>query len=258
MSCRTAFASRHRTLASGRRGRARAPARRRSCRRACTGRRRESRHDVALLDRPALRDCDIHYDTPHPSTFSFNSPLGACETCRGFGRVIGVDYGLVIPDERKSLREGAIKPFQSKSFIESQRDLEKSAAKDGTPLDVPFRDLTEAQKAVGHRWRRRLEELEKELAGNLVRREALLRVAREQGLQDAHPRTALAATAPIPRARCARAAGCGPMPRLESRGATGGSCRYAARRPLPAFSARACVVVAGAARMPCPASRSMM
>jgi len=91
-------------------------------------------------------DCDIHYDTPHPSTFSFNSPLGACETCRGFGRVIGVDYGLVIPDERKTLREGAIKPFQSKSFLESQRDLEKSADKDGIPLDVPYRDLTPAQK----------------------------------------------------------------------------------------------------------------
>ena len=91
-------------------------------------------------------DCDIHYETPHPSTFSFNSPLGACETCRGFGRVIGVDYGLVIPDERKTLREGAIKPFQSKSFIESQRDLEKCAAKDGIPLDVPFRDLSAEQR----------------------------------------------------------------------------------------------------------------
>ena len=91
-------------------------------------------------------DCDIHYETPHPSTFSFNSPLGACETCRGFGRVIGVDYGLVIPDERKTLREGAIKPFQSKSFIESQRDLEKCAAKDGIPLDVPFRELSAEQR----------------------------------------------------------------------------------------------------------------
>ncbi|MBC8120175.1 MAG: excinuclease ABC subunit UvrA, partial [Burkholderiaceae bacterium] len=91
-------------------------------------------------------DCDIHYETPHASTFSFNSPLGACETCRGFGRVIGVDYGLVIPDERKTLRGGAIKPFQSKSFIESQRDLEKSARTDGIPLDVPFRDLSPEQK----------------------------------------------------------------------------------------------------------------
>ena len=60
--------------------------------------------------------------------------------------MIGVDYGLVIPDERKTLRGGAIKPFQSKSFFESQRDLEKSAAQDGIPLDVPYRDLTPEQK----------------------------------------------------------------------------------------------------------------
>ena len=91
-------------------------------------------------------DCDVQYQTPHPSTFSFNSPLGACETCRGFGRVIGVDHGLVIPDERKTLRAGAIKPFQSKSFIESQRDIEQSALRDDIPLDVPYRDLTPTQK----------------------------------------------------------------------------------------------------------------
>jgi excinuclease ABC subunit A len=42
--------------------------------------------------------CDIAYKDPSPSTFSFNSPIGACDTCRGFGRSIGVDYGLVIPD----------------------------------------------------------------------------------------------------------------------------------------------------------------
>ena len=58
-------------------------------------------------------DCDIHYSDPTPSLFSFNSPVGACETCRGFGRVIGVDYGLVIPDESKTLREGAIRPWLS-------------------------------------------------------------------------------------------------------------------------------------------------
>ncbi len=115
---------------------------RRPCRWAKRTTRRTWRYSTDLH----CADCDIHYETPHPSTFSFNSPLGACETCRGFGRVIGVDYGLVIPDERKTLREGAIKPFQSKSFIESQRDLEKSATKDGIPLDVPFRDLTAEQR----------------------------------------------------------------------------------------------------------------
>ena len=61
-------------------------------------------------------DCDIHYSEPTPSLFSFNSPIGACETCRGFGRVIGVDYGLVIPDESKTLRGGAIRPWQTESY----------------------------------------------------------------------------------------------------------------------------------------------
>ncbi|MEG1834040.1 MAG: excinuclease ABC subunit UvrA [Burkholderiaceae bacterium] len=86
-------------------------------------------------------DCDIGYETPHPSTFSFNSPLGACETCRGFGRVIGVDYGLVIPDETKTLAEGAVKPWQTKSFEECQTELIKYARRDHVAMDVPFKDL---------------------------------------------------------------------------------------------------------------------
>ncbi|MEW5880536.1 MAG: excinuclease ABC subunit UvrA [Pseudomonadota bacterium] len=84
-------------------------------------------------------DCDIHYAEPNPSTFSFNSPLGACDVCRGFGRVIGVDYGLVIPDENKTLRERAVRPWQTKSFSECQRDLEKFAPRFGVPLDMPWK-----------------------------------------------------------------------------------------------------------------------
>ena len=54
--------------------------------------------------------CDLHYQDATPALFSFNSAVGACDTCRGFGRVIGIDYGLVIPDETKSLAGGAVKP----------------------------------------------------------------------------------------------------------------------------------------------------
>ena len=86
-------------------------------------------------------DCDIHYADPSPARFSFNSPIGACENCRGFGRVIGVDYGLVIPDESKSLGEGAVKPFQTASFDECQDDLEKYAKRRGVALDIAWRDL---------------------------------------------------------------------------------------------------------------------
>jgi len=91
-------------------------------------------------------DCDIHYREPVPNTFSFNSPIGACETCRGFGRVISIDYGLVIPDVSKTLADGAIKPWQSKSYHESQDDLERFARRNRVPLDVPWCDLTESHK----------------------------------------------------------------------------------------------------------------
>ncbi|HEY3851335.1 MAG TPA: excinuclease ABC subunit UvrA, partial [Steroidobacteraceae bacterium] len=92
-------------------------------------------------------DCDITYKDPSPSTFSFNSPIGACETCRGFGRMIGVDYGLVIPNTALSLREGAIKPWQTESYKECQADLVKFARKRGIPLDTPWRDLRDAERA---------------------------------------------------------------------------------------------------------------
>src|SRR6187399_579449 len=91
-------------------------------------------------------DCDITYRDPVPSLFSFNSPVGACETCRGFGRIIGIDYGLVIPDETKTLAGGAMKPWQTKSYKECQDDLVKFAKKRGVPLDTPWYGLSEAHK----------------------------------------------------------------------------------------------------------------
>src|SRR5688572_10707933 len=91
-------------------------------------------------------DCDIHYRDPVPSLFSFNSPVGACETCRGFGRIIGIDYGLVVPDESKTLAGGAVKPWQTKSYKECQDDLEKFANKRGIPLDTPWYALSEDQR----------------------------------------------------------------------------------------------------------------
>ncbi len=92
-------------------------------------------------------DCDIAYKDPTPSTFSFNSPIGACETCRGFGRIIGVDYGLVIPDSTLSLRGGAIKPWQTESYKECQADLVRFARKRGIALDTPWSGLADAERA---------------------------------------------------------------------------------------------------------------
>ncbi|AOI99666.1 hypothetical protein WS66_28425 [Burkholderia sp. LA-2-3-30-S1-D2] len=82
-------------------------------------------------------DSDLRYAEPQAALFSFNSAYGACETCRGFGRVIGVDLGLVIPDARKTLRGGAIKPMQTPAWKECQDDLMRYAAKADIRRDTP-------------------------------------------------------------------------------------------------------------------------
>ncbi len=97
-------------------------------------------------NRLSCPDCGIDYQKPTDATFSFNSPLGACETCRGFGRVIGVDYSLVIPDESLTLEGGAIKPWNTKTNEECLKDMKRYAKRDGIRLNVPYRDLTEKEK----------------------------------------------------------------------------------------------------------------
>lgn len=91
-------------------------------------------------------DCDIHYKEASQGLFSFNSPVGACDKCRGFGRVIGVDYDLVIPDQNRTLKGGAVKPWQTASYHECQEELEAFAIKRNIPLDTPWKNLTAAQK----------------------------------------------------------------------------------------------------------------
>jgi len=91
-------------------------------------------------------ESDIRYSDPLPSMFSFNSPAGACESCRGFGRVIGVDWGLVIPDDRKTLRAGAVKTIQTPAWSEAQDDLMKYAEAAGIPRDTAWGKLTKDQR----------------------------------------------------------------------------------------------------------------
>ncbi|MFM1885649.1 MAG: hypothetical protein RL026_806 [Pseudomonadota bacterium] len=90
--------------------------------------------------------CDIAYGEPTPSHFSFNSPLGACPACKGFGRVIGIDYGLVVPDGQRSLAQGAVKPWQTPSGKECQDDLERHARSAGIPLQKPWDELAPEQR----------------------------------------------------------------------------------------------------------------
>ena len=83
---------------------------------------------------------------PIPALFSFNSPIGACPRCRGFGRIIEIDYRLAIPDETLTLRDGAIRPFQGKIYGESLRDLTKAAKRHGIRMDVPWNELTDEER----------------------------------------------------------------------------------------------------------------
>ncbi|MDP9898268.1 excinuclease ABC subunit UvrA [Variovorax ginsengisoli] len=91
-------------------------------------------------------ESDVRYSDPIPSMFSFNSAVGACETCRGFGRVIGVDFGLVIPNDKLTLRAGAIKTIQTPAWKEAQDDLMRHAEDAGIPRDTPWAKLTQEQK----------------------------------------------------------------------------------------------------------------
>ncbi|MDP6794604.1 MAG: excinuclease ABC subunit UvrA [Verrucomicrobiota bacterium] len=85
--------------------------------------------------------CDLGYRDPSPSLFSFNNPIGACPECRGFGRIISIDYRLALPDVSLSIAGGVVKPWQTKTGAECQRDMMRAAKRDGIPTDVPFRQL---------------------------------------------------------------------------------------------------------------------
>ena len=90
--------------------------------------------------------CDREFKEPTPALFSFNNPLGACPGCRGFGRVIDIDPGLVVPDPTMTLAQGAVRPFQSPAYRECQDDLLRFAAARGIPLDRPWAELSAAQR----------------------------------------------------------------------------------------------------------------
>lgn len=91
-------------------------------------------------------DCDIVYIEPEPRLFSFNNPFGACPVCQGFGRTMGIDENLVIPDKSKTLEGGAIQPFRTQRFSVYQLALEKEARKNDIPLNIPYINLTAEQK----------------------------------------------------------------------------------------------------------------
>ncbi len=94
----------------------------------------------------AFECCGIKYVEPEPLFFSFNNPYGACPVCQGFGRVMDYDINLIIPNQNLSISEGAIAPFRTTKYSRNLQKVIHFARKENIPLNIPFKDLTQAQK----------------------------------------------------------------------------------------------------------------
>ncbi|HVU86753.1 MAG TPA: excinuclease ABC subunit UvrA [Pirellulales bacterium] len=93
-------------------------------------------------------DCGLEYPQPDPRLFSFNSPLGACPECEGFGNVVDIDMDLVVPDKQKTIREGAIAPWNTPAYAHERDELVALAKDYKLPIDVPFAELNDEQRRL--------------------------------------------------------------------------------------------------------------
>ena len=101
---------------------------------------------MAFNERFECKSCGAAYQEPEPRLFSFNNPYGACPRCQGFGNTIDFDPDLVIPDRGKSINEGAIEPWTKPRYRTLFNELRQFARNSKIPLDVPWRELTDAQR----------------------------------------------------------------------------------------------------------------
>ena len=90
--------------------------------------------------------CGAKGRRPTPALFSFNSPLGACPACQGFGRVTGIDRGRVIPDPSLSLGQRSIAVWNSPAYTNLYDELFFGAREAGISLDTPYEELSEAER----------------------------------------------------------------------------------------------------------------
>ncbi|PYJ08980.1 MAG: excinuclease ABC subunit A, partial [Verrucomicrobia bacterium] len=90
--------------------------------------------------------CDLDIRPPTPGLFSFNNPLGACPTCRGFGRTIAIDLNRAIPDRSLSIAGGVVRAFQGQQFGESQKDLLRACAREEIDVHLPFEELPKSDQ----------------------------------------------------------------------------------------------------------------
>jgi excinuclease ABC subunit A len=92
--------------------------------------------------------CGRNFSEPEPLLFSFNSPLGACSTCQGFGRIIGIDWQKVIPDPKKTLKERPFAPWNTPAYEELYEYLWEACRRHKIPVQKPFEELLPHQKEI--------------------------------------------------------------------------------------------------------------
>jgi len=108
----------------------------------------------------------MRFEEPTPNFFSFNNPYGACKRCEGYGKVIGIDEDLVIPDKSKTIYEGAIAPWRGEKLREWNDKLVKESIKFDFPIHRQYNQLTEKQQQLlwtGNKYFRGLDDFFKEL-----------------------------------------------------------------------------------------------
>ena len=90
----------------------------------------------------------ISFEEPSVNFFSFNNPFGACKTCEGYGKVMGIDEDLVVPDKSKSVYDGALAPWRGEKMREWLDQLIKHAAKFDFPIHRPYHQLTAKEQEL--------------------------------------------------------------------------------------------------------------
>ncbi|QMV17449.1 excinuclease ABC subunit A [Granulicella sp. 5B5] len=90
--------------------------------------------------------CHRAYREPEPRLFSFNNPFGACPRCQGFGNTIDFDPNLIVPDRSKTLDEGAVDPWNKPKYRAWHGEMKRAAKSEGVPTNIPWYDLTDAQR----------------------------------------------------------------------------------------------------------------
>jgi excinuclease ABC subunit A len=126
----------------------------------------------------------IRFEEPSPNFFSFNNPFGACKRCEGYGRIVGIDEDLVVPDKSKSVFDGAIAPWRGEKMGEWLNKLIKNALKFDFPIHRSYSQLTAEQKKMlwsGNQYFSGLDDFFKELEAQTYKIQYRVMLSRYRG-----------------------------------------------------------------------------